>query len=73
MAEKRCLCKNDDAPRVISITQAAKMLGMKYSAAYKLIVLDGKISFLDFGYRNKKVLENSIRAYIHAHIVKGEY
>lgn len=62
---------NDD--KVITIEQAAKIIGMKYNAAYNLIKYTNKITKYDYGRRNIKVSEKSAIAYRDRHKIQGEY
>jgi hypothetical protein len=63
----------EECDKIITIEEAAKIIGMKYNAAYNLIKYTNKITKFDYGRRNIKVSEKSVKAYRDRHRIQGEY
>lgn len=57
---------NKDA---ISMKDAAAILGVPYHTAYKWIILEGKISYYDYG-KIKRPLKSSVEAFMKQRLVK---
>ncbi len=55
----------------VSIKQAAKILGVPYPTAYKWVVLDKRISHINYG-KTKVVLLDALVRFKDSHFVEGD-
>lgn len=67
--------KNDqlgaELENTVTIKQSARILGVPYATAYKWIVLEKKISHINYG-KTKVALLNSLLEFKNTHIVEGQ-
>lgn len=65
--------KKTEEDELISYSEAAKLLGMKYNAAYNLLKYTNKITKFVYGRRNVKISKNSVLAFRDSYKIVGEY
>ncbi len=54
----------------VTIKQSARILGVPYATAYKWIVLEKKVSHINYG-KTKVALLNAVLEFKNSHIVEG--
>ncbi|PWL73855.1 hypothetical protein DBY21_09965 [Candidatus Gastranaerophilales bacterium] len=60
----------NEMENTVTIKQSSRILGVPYATAYKWIVLEKKISHINYG-KTKVVLLNALLDFKNSHIVEG--